>query len=130
MEYNIDAEDAGVLSSYLLGMLVLVGIATVELFGATMSDQLFTLADGTVGITIAGLLVVSTWAFVYLTNSDSSIPSLEDQYGQIVAASLIVTVAIVFSPDVSSWVADQHDLIRLAIPVIGTAGLGAVGYLR
>ena len=130
MQYQMDAEDAGVLAGYLLGMLVLVEIATVGLFGATMSDQLFTLASGSVGITIAGLLVVGTWGFVYLTNSDASIPSLDDQYGQIVAASLIVTVALVFSPDVSSWVADQHDLIRLAIPVIGTAGLGAVGYLR
>lgn len=126
----MDAEDAGVLAGYLLGMLVLVGIATVGLFGATMSDQLFTLANGSVGITIAGLLVSGTWAFVYLTNEDSSIPSLDDEYGAVVAASLLVTVGIVFFPDVSAWISDQHDLIRLAVPIIGTAGLGAVGYLR
>ena len=130
MQYQMDAEDAGVLAGYLLGMLVLVEIATVGLFGATMSDQLFTIASGSVGITIAGLLTVSTWAWVYATNDSASIPSLDDQYGQIVAASLIVTAAVVFSPDVSNWIADQHDLIRLAVPVIGTCGLGAVGYLR
>lgn len=126
----MDAEDAGVLAGYLLGMLVLVGIATVGLFGATMSDQLFSIAGGSVGISIAGLLVTSTWAFVYLTNEDSSIPSLDDEYGAVVAASLLVTVGIVFFPDVSAWISDQHDLIRLAVPIIGTAGLGAVGYLR
>ena len=126
----MDAEDAGVLAGYLLGMLVLVEIATVGLFGGSMSDQLFTLASGSVGITIAGLLVSGTWGFVYLTNEDSSIPSMDDQYGQLVAASLILTAAVVFVPDVSSWVANQHDLIRLAVPLISTAGLGAVGYLR
>ena len=130
MQYQMDAEDAGVLAGYLLGMLVLVEIATVGLFGATMSDQLFTLASGSVGITIAGLLVTGTWAFVYLTNEDSSIPSVDEQYGMIVISSLVLTAGVVFFPDVSSWISNQHDLIRLGVPIISTAGLGAVGYLR
>ena len=130
MRYNIDAEDTGVLFAHFLAMLVIINVAAVELFGATMSDQLFTLASGSVAISIAGLLAAGTWAWVYLTNDDSSIPSMDDEYGQIVAGSLIITAAVVFVPDVSTWVSNQHDLIRLAVPLISTAGLGAVGYLR
>ena len=130
MRYNIDAEDTGVLFAHFLSMLVIVEIATVGLFGANMSDQLFTPASAAVAISIAGLGAAGTWAWVYLTNEDSSIPSLHDQYGKIVAASLILTAAVVFVPDVSSWISNQHDLIRLAVPISSTGGLGAVGYLR
>lgn len=128
MQYDLDNEDATVLLAHLLGLGVISGVAKIEAFGISLSDTLFD--SGTVALSIAGLLAAGTWAFVYLTNDSASIPSLDDDYGKVVAGSLVLTGAMVFSPDVATWVSDQHDLISVGVPLVSTAGLGAMGYLR
>ena len=130
MKYELDAEDMTVWSVYLAAMLTLVGIMSIELFNYTASDELFALASGSISMTIAGVVAVGTFLFVYFTNEDAEIPSMDDEYGYLVIGSAILTAALVFSPDFATWVESQHDLITLAIPAISAAGLGAIGYLK
>lgn len=128
MEYKLDNEDAAVLLAHLLSIGVIVDVAAIEAFGRTMSDTLFD--AGTIALSIAGVLAIATWAWVYLSNEDSDIPSLDDEYGYYVAGSLVITGGMVFSPDAAGWVINQHDIITVGVPMISTTGLAAVGYLR
>lgn len=130
MQFALDAEDMGVWTVYYAAMLTIVGIMSIELFSYTASDQLFSLASGSVSLTIAGVAAVATFLFVYLTNEDTEIPSMDDEYGYLVIGSAILTAALVFSPDFAQWVADQHDIITLGVPTVSALGVGAIGYLK
>lgn len=130
VRYELDAVDAGVWVTYILSLFILVESATFSMFGIAASDELFTLASGSVVLSIAGVVAVGSYAMTYLTQEDAEIPSMEDEYGYLVAGSAAVTAALVFSADFQDWVVAQHDIVSLGVVAVSAAGLGVVGYLK
>ena len=126
--YKIDNEDAATLVGYVISMLTVVGIVSVDFMTYSFSDTLFTLGEeGTIGVTIAGAVAVILLAMAYVTN-DNSIDDLDDNYTYAVAGSAIITFGMVFFPRVQDFLVGQHDVVSVLAVAVATAGYAALSY--
>lgn len=133
---EFDAEDIGMLILGLFSAAVLVGIASVEAFGVSMSDT-FTFAGYTASI--AWVVSVGTFLGTIVTNDNSELLStdgydelmssdMDSTYVYAILGTAALLVAWVFIPQVESFVTSA-DLWGVGyIALVGTAQI-AIGWV-
>ena len=133
---EFDAEDIGMLVLGLFSAAVLVGIASVEAFGVSLSDT-FTLAG--YSASIAWVVSVGTFIGTVITNDHTELLSadgydelmssgMDDYYAYAVLGTAALLVAWVFVPQVSDFVTSA-DLWGVGyIALVGTAQI-AIGWV-
>ncbi|WIV66558.1 hypothetical protein [Natrialbaceae archaeon AArc-T1-2] len=122
---RIDTEDAILAPAFLIGSLVMSGIATIEVFGFNLADTAYSAAglDPSWAFIISVLALAGAW----VTN-EPDLSKMDDEYTYIVAGMSGILVANEF------W-AYAHDLITtsdaigLVVVVIMAAGFYVVSYL-
>ena len=130
---EFDAEDIGALVLAIFSAAVMVGIASVEAFGVSMSDG-FTVAG--INTTIAWLVTVATFAGVVITNDHTDLLSadgfdkmrddMDDVYAYAVIGSAALLVGWVLFPEVASFFQSQDlwGVIYIAGVAVAQIGLG------
>ena len=132
MEYELDTGDASVAALFAFAIFSVVDITNVNFMGATFQDELTTLLNGDVVLSIGGGIALIIWGFVYFTN-DNDIQldkGMDDNYTILVIASTLITAGLVFVDPVQAWFMAQHDVITALGPLISFAGLLSIGYLK
>lgn len=140
-QLNVDPEDVAFAMAAFIGNSVVVGIATFNLFNFSFGDTLFTLS-GT-NISYAFAMAAAAFAATVLTNDGlkptelhgraaklRSSKSVEygDLYYGAVLACIVLPVAWVFIPDVSSFFSGS-DLAGLGYVAVFQLGQVVVGYV-
>jgi hypothetical protein len=126
---SFDAEDIGLLVLGLFSAAVMVGIASVEAFGVSMSDT-FTVSG--YSASIAWIVAVGTFIGTIVTNDHTELlstdaydelmsSSMDDWYGWAILGVAALFLAWVFFPDVASFVKSQDLWGVLYVGLVATA---------
>lgn len=130
---EFDAEDIGALVLAIFSAAVMVGIASVEAFGVSMSDG-FSIAG--IDTTIAWLVTVGTFAAIVVTNDHTDLLSadgfekmkddMDDVYAYAVLGSAALLVGWVLFPDVASFFqsTDLWGVLYILGVAVAQVGLG------
>lgn len=126
---QFDPPDTFVTIPHAFAGFVLTGHASFSAFTVSLSEHIGDF--GSVAVSLAGLILVLGWVIVYATNDNDNIPSMSDSwYGYLVAGGFLASGALAFSPDVASFIASQHDVISVGVPLLITSSLSAAGWER
>ena len=128
-ETSFDAEDQALLVLGLFSAAVMVGIASVEAFGVSMSDT-FTVQG--YSASIAWVVAVGSFVGTIVTNDHTDLLSsdghqqlldsnMDDMYGYAVLGVAALFVLWVFVPDVASFVKSQDLWGVLYVGMVATA---------
>jgi hypothetical protein len=123
---QFDKTDIALFTAFGLSAAVTLGIATVELYGFTLSDTAFTL--GSNAIQISTLITLGALAFVYLTNESSDLASVPDSYRYITIGAIGVSVGLAVAPDTFS-VLTQNDTYALLTFAAQATAYGVISYM-
>jgi hypothetical protein len=135
-ESSFDPEDIGLLVLGVFSAAVMVGIASVEAFGVSMSDS-FTVSGFTGSI--AWVLAVGTFVGTLWTNEHTELVStdaydelmdsdMSNLYGYAVLGVAALFVTWVFIPDVASFVRSQDLWGVLYVGLVATGQI-ALGWM-
>jgi len=133
---SFDAEDIGMLTLSIFSAAVMVGIASVEAFGVSMSDG-FTLAG--ISTSIAWMVTLGTFVGTVLTNdhtdliSSDGLERMRDDMDDVYAFAVVVSVALlvgwVLFPEVADFFKSADLWGVLFIAGTATAQV-ALGWMR
>lgn len=135
-ENSFDPEDIGLLVLGVFSAAVMVGIASVEAFGVSLSDT-FSVAG--YSASIAWVIAVGTFAGTIVTNEHTELVSsdaydelmgsdMADMYGYAVIGVAALFVAWVFFPSVAEFVQSQ-DLWGVFYVGLVATGQIALGWM-
>lgn len=134
---KFDPEDIGLLVAGILASGVMVGIVTVEAFGVSLADTVFSLAGG--DVSWAYILSVGTFAGILITNDNTDLlaadgyqklkdSGMAEYYVYLIIGSAVLLVAWLFFPQIAEFFR-SGDVWGLAYMLGVAAAQVAIGWM-